>query len=31
LGVDSDVLDQDVRQVEVKNWIERLVLPRTRR
>lgn len=27
LGVDADVMSEDVRQVEVRNWIDRLVLP----
>lgn len=27
LGVDDDVMNRDVRQVEVRNWIERLVRP----
>ena len=31
LGIDADILDQEVRQTEVKNWIERLVLPHMRR
>jgi GMP synthase (glutamine-hydrolysing) len=31
LGIDRDILDQNVRQTEVKNWIERLVLPSMRR
>jgi len=30
LGYDEDVLDEDVRQTEVRNWIERLVLPSIR-
>lgn len=30
LGVDEDVINEDVRQVEVRNWIERLVLPTMR-
>jgi GMP synthase (glutamine-hydrolysing) len=30
LGIDRDVLSEDVRQVEVRNWIEQLVLPRMR-
>lgn len=30
LGIDQDVLSEDVRQVEVRNWIERLVLPKMR-
>jgi len=28
LGVDADVLDDDIRTLEIRNWIERLVLPR---
>jgi GMP synthase (glutamine-hydrolysing) len=31
LGVDDDVLDPAARQREVRNWIERLVLPRAAR
>jgi GMP synthase (glutamine-hydrolysing) len=31
LGVDADILDPVVRQVEVRNWIERLVLPNVNR
>ena len=31
LGIDDDVMNDDVRQVEVRNWIEHLVLPRGRR
>jgi GMP synthase (glutamine-hydrolysing) len=27
LGVDDDVMNEDIRVVEVRNWIERLVLP----
>ncbi|MDX1512424.1 MAG: type 1 glutamine amidotransferase [Gammaproteobacteria bacterium] len=27
LGIDADVMNEDVRQTEVRNWIERLVLP----
>ncbi len=30
LGVDDDVMNEDVRTVEVRNWIERLVLPSMR-
>ena len=30
LGIDDDVMNEDVRHVEVRNWIERLVLPRKR-
>jgi len=28
LGIDDDVMNEDVRLVEVHNWIERLVLPK---
>jgi GMP synthase (glutamine-hydrolysing) len=31
LGVDEDVMSEDVRQAEVRNWIEQLVLPNMRR
>ncbi len=31
LGIDHDVTNEDVRCVEVRNWIERLVLPGMRR
>jgi GMP synthase (glutamine-hydrolysing) len=31
LGIDADVMDPTVRQVEVRNWIERLVIPSIRR
>ena len=31
LGIDADVMDADVRRIEVRNWIERLVLPSRRR
>ena len=31
LGIDSDVMNTDVRTLEVRNWIERLVLPKMRR
>lgn len=31
LGIDHDVTNEDVRCVEVRNWIERLVLPSMRR
>lgn len=31
LGIDSDILDQKVRQVEVFNWINSLVLPNSHR
>ena len=27
LGIDDDVMNEDVRVIEVRNWIERLVLP----
>jgi GMP synthase (glutamine-hydrolysing) len=27
LGIDEDVMDQDVRQLETRRWLERLVLP----
>ncbi|MDE0459588.1 MAG: type 1 glutamine amidotransferase [Chromatiales bacterium] len=30
LGIDGDIMNEDVRQAEVRNWIERLVLPRKR-
>ncbi len=30
LGVDADVMNEDVRLVEVRNWIDRLVLPSMR-
>ncbi|MCH6584058.1 MAG: hypothetical protein IH808_13790, partial [Proteobacteria bacterium] len=30
LGVDADVMNEDVRLVEVRNWIDRLVLPNMR-
>lgn len=30
LGIDADVTSEDVRQAEVQNWIERLVLPNMR-
>jgi GMP synthase (glutamine-hydrolysing) len=30
LGIDDDVMSPDVRQIEVRNWIERLVLPHMR-
>ena len=30
LGVDGDVMNEDVRQAEVRNWIEHLVLPHKR-
>jgi GMP synthase (glutamine-hydrolysing) len=31
LGIDEDVMNDDIRLVEVRNWIEQLVLPRMRR
>lgn len=27
LGIDADILDEDVRRLEVRNWIEKLVVP----
>ncbi|WP_020591156.1 type 1 glutamine amidotransferase [Kiloniella laminariae] len=27
LGIDHDIINADIRQAEVKNWIERLVIP----
>ena len=30
LGIDDDVMNDDVRQMEARNWIEHLVLPRKR-
>jgi len=30
LGVDEDVMNEDIRLIEVRNWIERLVLPSMR-
>jgi len=27
LGVDADVMNPDVRQIEVRNWIDHLVIP----
>ena len=30
LGIDADVMNPDVRQLEVRNWIKRLVLPNMR-
>jgi len=27
LGIDGDVMNEDVRRIEVRNWIDRLVLP----
>jgi GMP synthase (glutamine-hydrolysing) len=31
LGIDTDVMEETVRVCEVRNWIERLVLPSLRR
>jgi GMP synthase (glutamine-hydrolysing) len=31
LGIDQDVMNEDIRQVEVRNWIDRLVRPAMRR
>ncbi len=31
LGVDADVMNEDVRRIEVKNWINELVLPTMQR
>lgn len=31
LGIDEDVMNEDIRLAEVRNWIERLVLPNRRR
>ena len=31
LGIDTDILDPSVRQLEVRNWIEALVLPNSSR
>ncbi|MDH3714085.1 MAG: type 1 glutamine amidotransferase [Gammaproteobacteria bacterium] len=31
LGVDADIMNEDVRQIEVKNWINELVLPAMQR
>ena len=30
LGIDGDIMNEDIRQTEVRNWIEHLVLPRKR-
>jgi GMP synthase (glutamine-hydrolysing) len=30
LGIDEDVMNEDVRLAEVRNWIDRLVLPNMR-
>ncbi len=30
LGIDADVMNEDVRLTEVRNWIEQLVLPSMR-
>ncbi|MEE8393913.1 MAG: type 1 glutamine amidotransferase, partial [Rhodospirillales bacterium] len=27
LGVDRDVMDEDYRRIEVRNWIDKLVIP----
>jgi GMP synthase (glutamine-hydrolysing) len=27
LGIDADVMNPDVRQIEVRNWIDHLVIP----
>ncbi len=27
LGIDDDVMNEDVRRLEVRNWVRRLVLP----
>jgi len=31
LGIDADVMDEDLRLLEVRNWVKRLVLPSMRR
>jgi GMP synthase (glutamine-hydrolysing) len=31
LGIDEDVMNEDIRLAEVRNWIEQLVLPNMRR
>ena len=31
LGIDEDVMNQDIRCAEVRNWIDLLVLPTMRR
>jgi GMP synthase (glutamine-hydrolysing) len=31
LGIDADVMSEDVRLVEVRNWVRNLVLPSMRR
>jgi GMP synthase (glutamine-hydrolysing) len=31
LGIDADVMNEDIRLAEVRNWIERLVIPSMRR
>ena len=31
LGIDADVMNEDVRTIEVRNWLDRLVLPSMRR
>jgi GMP synthase (glutamine-hydrolysing) len=30
LGIDDDVMNEDVRVAEVRNWIDRLVMPAMR-
>ena len=30
LGIDEDVMNEDIRLAEVRNWIDRLVLPNMR-
>jgi GMP synthase (glutamine-hydrolysing) len=30
LGIDDDLTNEDIRQAEVRNWIERLVIPHKR-
>ncbi len=27
LGIDEDVMNEDIRQAEVRNWVEQLVIP----
>jgi GMP synthase (glutamine-hydrolysing) len=27
LGIDDDILNEDVRRLEVRNWIDKLVIP----
>jgi GMP synthase (glutamine-hydrolysing) len=31
LGIDDDVMNEDIRQLEVRNWVSQLVLPSMRR